>query len=250
MKKNETLTQKIIIVSGNVLEVFGEVFKSIEWAIDNELVSHKAFIIKPGSWLVEHGITFWKFTPVLIKISGISKFFSLGKLTIGLVVHIKKVVDFIANPSNKAKCNVKGLYCVAYDVLRISLIVFGAMMPMPVSVGLMGISAFYSISAESRTRLLTEKRKQEKKISKCTQQIENRKKVIAEVIARERACPIDSDEIKEEVREGFRRIGGLTPTNKDEIEQITKNKEDAERKLKDNGTKIRELNNSWFPGWA
>jgi hypothetical protein len=144
-------TQSIFVadVARDALKLVSDSFKVVEWLMANKIVATNSFVVKPAVWLVGHGVLLGPLSSVLLKVSGVSKFFTLGRASISVVVHLK---GFASGNSEGQEGRVH-LYALAHDVLKISLIIFAVMMPWYLVVGFSIVSNIYTMREATRNSL-------------------------------------------------------------------------------------------------
>ena len=164
-------------ISGISLGILADLSRLLESASKFDLIDlgrFKLFITKPGEWLAGYGLSFGPLSSVVLKMSGISKIFLTGKISIGLVIHIRDLYNGLERKKN--------IYRVANDVLNLSLIIFGVVMPGFVGGFLTIISASYSLRAHARSRIFREKCDKEKEYYKERQTVRDIRNLAVEGI--------------------------------------------------------------------
>jgi hypothetical protein len=144
-------------ISAIAIGVISESARFLENASKLELIDlgkWKFVVTQPGEWLINHGVKFGPFARVVLKLSGISKICLLGKLAVNSYIHVRDCYN-----GNE---RYKNMYRIANDVLSVSLILFGFMMPLVVNGTLSIIAATYALRSHARVSLIEKKREKEK----------------------------------------------------------------------------------------
>ena len=209
---------EITKLSKNIFSILSNSFKSIEWLMNNNVLEKRNFVVKPLVWISENGVPLGPLSSVLLKISGISKVFALGKSGVSLVVNVKWFYY-------SASWNIGGrehLYCIVSEVVKISLIIFSSVM-FPIVVDVVTLaSGVYSKRVTRRERLETEKAN-----------LENQKNLWKN----------DLRDVKGEDH----RAG--TPVH-NFINSVNAEQQRRKDRIKEIDNELTRLNNSWLPGFA